>query len=185
MVATPQRITVEMHRLCRKIGGVEVPLFVDVLPRSDSGVDDCFMDVRRQVESHGGCIQHGWMLWEWPGIFAEGVFHAVWRKPDGQLLDVAMKPDGEKRILFAPDFHRNFTERRVGNVRMQIGRDPRIKEYIEINEKYDRLVNRLMNGLPFGTPFVICGEAYDLRERAERLQIEFMASREARRASGA
>jgi len=89
--------------MCRKIGGLDEPVSVDVSSRTDSGRDDCFIDVRRQVDEHGGSIQHGWTIWEWPGISAKGEFHAVWRKPDGQLLDVTQKKDGESRIVFAPD----------------------------------------------------------------------------------
>jgi len=142
------------------------------------------MDVHIQVEKRSGSIQHGWTLWEWPGIFAEGEFHAVWRSPDGQLLDVSPKQDGERRILFAPDPNRVFTERRADNIRMPIGRDPRIKELIAVNERFRRHVSRLMQGVPFGTPLVIEGEAYDLRERAAQLEMALMQSRDERRASG-
>ena len=157
---------------------------MDVAQRTDSEVDDCFMDVRRQVDEHGGSVQHGWMIWEWPGISAEGVFHAVWRKPDDQLLDVAFKKDGESRILFAPDTKRVFDQRRIPTIRMAIGRDPRIKQWIEINERFDRLVSRQMRGVPFGTEVIIEGKAFDLRKQADLLSLAFAESREARRAGG-
>ena len=143
------------------------------------------MDVRRQVEEHGGSIQHGWTIWEWPGISAEGEFHAVWRKPDGQLLDVTQKKDGESRIVFAPDPKRVFEERRVPNIRMAIGRNPRILRWIEMNERYDRFVSRALQDVPFGTQVVIKGEAVDLRHQLDALSIELAESRESRRAAGA
>jgi len=185
MLSTPSRITADIRRLCRRIGGLDESVFVEVSPRASSPLANCFMDVRMQVEKRGGSIQHGWTLWEWPGIFAEGEFHAVWRSPDGLLLDVSPKQDGERRILFAPDPKRVFVERRVDNIRMPIGRDPRIIELIAVNEQFQRHVSRLMQGVPFGTPFVIEGEACDLRERAAQLEMALMQSRDARRASSA
>jgi hypothetical protein len=183
MLTTPTRITADIRRLCRRIGGVDEPVFVGVTNRLDSREANCFEDVHRQIEEHGGSLQHGWTLWEWPGVFAEGEFHAVWRSPLGLLLDVSRKPDGEQRILFAPDPKRVFAGRRVGNIRMQIGSDPRIKEFIAVNERLQRIVNKLQEGLPFGTPYIIEGEAYDLQERAALIMRELLNSRDSRRAA--
>jgi hypothetical protein len=171
--------------MCRKIGGLDEPVFVDVSPRADSGGDDCFMCVRRHVDEHGGSIQHGWTIWEWPGISAEGEFHAVWRKPDGQLLDVTQKKDRESRIVFAPDPKRVFENRRVASIRMAIGRNPRILRWIELNERYDKLVSRAFQNVSFGTKVVIKGEVVDLRHQLGLLSIELEESRESRRADSA
>jgi len=181
MLSTPSRITADVRRLCRRIGQVSEPVFVEVGHPVDSRLNDCFMDVRMQVDDHGGSIQHGWTIWEWPGVFSEAEFHAVWRTPEGRLLDVTKKKDGEDRILFAPDPYRVFENKRIDNIRMVIGRDPRIKELLQLHERFQRLINRKMQGVPFGSPIVIEGEAYDIRERAAQLEFELMQSRDARR----
>lgn len=183
MLTTPKRISADIRRLCKRIARIDEPSFVDVRARSDSRADDCFIDAQRQVAEFGGNIQHGWMIWEWPGIMAEGVFHAVWRKPDGSLLDIARKTDGETRILFAPDQNRVFSGTRIDNVRYAIGTDSRIKEYIDVSEKYQRYVRRTASGVPFGTSIVIEGVGYDLHERKQELELALLGSRNARRAN--
>ncbi len=179
-IVMPSRITADVRRICRKIGGLEEPRFVEVTAPSAftaAELDDCFEDVRRQVEQHGGSIQHGWTIWEWPGIFIEGEFHAVWRDPNGDLIDVTPKKDGEKQILFAPDPTRVFSGRRIDNIRLATGRDPRIKELLKIKEDYSRHLGRLTKGVPFGTPFTLDHEAVALQKRAARLEIELIQSR--------
>jgi hypothetical protein len=140
------------------------------------------MDVRKHVDRDGGNVQHGWMIWEWPGISVEGVFHAVWRKPEGRLLDVSKKDDGESAILFAPESNRVFSGQRVYTIRMAIGHDPKIKEWISINDRFDRIMNQEMRNTPFGTEVVLHGVAADLRLRSTELALQILNSRAARRA---
>jgi hypothetical protein len=183
MMTTPSHISADIRRLCRKIGDIGEPIFVDVSALPDSSGADCFIDVQKQVQAYGGSIQHGWTIWDWPGISVEGEFHAVWKKPDGQLLDITKKFDGETRILFAPDPTRVFSNRRVDTVRMAVGKDPRIKEWFDIHERLQKIIGDMMRGVPFGTPLVLKGKAYDLHERAAQLQNELLHSRDARRAA--
>jgi len=182
LLRPPDRITANVRGLCRKIGNVGEPLFVRVSAPPEGRLDDCFEDVRRQIEKYGGTVQHGWTIWEWPGIFIEAEFHAVWCDKDGTLLDVTPKRDGEEQILFVPDPKRVFTGRRIDNVRKAVGRDPRIKELLKTHEAFQRLINKEMAKVPFGAPVVIEGEALELQKRAARLEIELMQSRDARRA---
>jgi len=187
MMTTPAHITADIRRLCRIIRGLDEPEFVEVMPRSNSGVDNCFIDVRKHATENGGSLQHGWMIWEWPGISAEGVFHAVWRRPDGRLLDITKKQDGERRILFAPDPKRVFADRQVGSIRIAIGRDPRIREWIDINDRLFRILRKQarFTGIQFETEIVVRGEAYELRKKSLELQRKLMHSSDARRATGA
>ena len=43
----------------------------------------------------------GWRFWEWPGVFMEAEFHAVWQMPDGGLQDPTPNEWGEPKIKFA------------------------------------------------------------------------------------
>jgi hypothetical protein len=184
LVRAPSRITANVRRLCRKIGGVDEPQFVRVSAPPYGRLDDCFEDVRREIEKHGGSIQHGWVVWEWPGVFIEAEFHAVWRDKDGELLDVTPKRDGKEKILFVSDWKRVFSGKPIDNVRMAIGRDPRIKELLKTHEAYHHYINREMADLPFGSPMIIEGEVLELQKKATRLEFELMQSREVRRAMG-
>jgi len=122
------------------------------------------------------------MIWEWPGISIEGIFHGVWRRPDGQMFDLTRKPDGEFRILFAVDNKRVFSGRRVNTIRMAIGNDLRIKEWININNRFDQIVSRRLRNVPIGTEVTIEGEAVELRNRSMELSRQLLQSRDARRA---
>ena len=183
MFSTPSRITADVRRLCRQIGGLGEPFFVDVLARSDSIGGDCFGDVSKQTDEHGGSIQHGWAIWEWLGIASEGEFHAIWRKPDGSFLDVTKKKDREERILFAPDLSRVFEGRRMESVHTAIGRDPLIKEWIREKEKLQRVISRNLIGVPIGEEVFLTGKDYDIYERVQLLEFDIMQTRCARRAA--
>jgi hypothetical protein len=150
MMTTPKRITTNVLHLCKKIGNVDKPAFIDVRSRSDSQPSNCFVDVDLQVLNFGGSAQHGWLIWEFPGILIEGEFHAVWRQTDNSMLDVSIKPDGETQVLFAPDPVRMFDNRRVPNIRMAIGNEPRIKQLIKISEEIDRLEDIQCQKTSFG-----------------------------------
>ena len=145
-------------------------------------MNDCFMDVRNQVDEFGGDVQHGWTIWTWTGIFAEGEFHAVWRSPQGELVDVSSKKHGEPAIMFAADHSRVFRERRVPNIRFAISSDPRVKQLFDLHDRFQRLVGILMKDLPFGAEIVIEGEPLEVQMQIGHLQHSLMGSRDARRA---
>jgi hypothetical protein len=180
MMITPQRITTNVLRLCEKIGSVDKPAFINVRPRSDSQPGNCFVDVDLQVLSFGGSAQHGWLIWEFPGILIEGEFHAVWRQTDNSMLDVSIKPDGETQVLFAPDRVRMFDNRRIPNIRMAIGKDPKIKQLIKIAEEIDRRVDLRHQNFFGEAP--IDEDLSKLLDRKQEIGMELANSRAYRRA---
>ncbi len=71
--------------------------------------DYCHFNVWCQLRRLGGEPQPGWVLaQDKQKSFAEAIFHAVWRNPDGRLLDVTPRRDNEKRLLFVPDNARSI-----------------------------------------------------------------------------
>jgi hypothetical protein len=95
--------------------------------------------VRKKLERDGGNIQHGWCIWELPGVFIEAEFHAIWISPTQQLLDVTPKKDGEKEILFFADPIATFEEatfNRRDNVRLPILDHPSVHDYIKCCEDH-------------------------------------------------
>ena len=142
VTTTPARISSHIRKLCARLGIGWKPQFIQVAPRHDSGHLDCFNDVQRHISENGGSIVHGWLLWEWPNVLVEAEFHAVWKSPDGKLLDVSEKPQGETTILFVEDKTRIFTGSSVDNVRMAVGNDPRIMEFIAGKEQFHRMFQK-------------------------------------------
>jgi hypothetical protein len=174
-MTTPPRITADVRRLCRKLGDVDEPVFISVEARTDCGINDCFIDVEKQVEDSGGSIQHGWLVWEIPGIIIEGEFHAVWRKLDGSLLDVTRKQDGETLVLFVPDRVRRFQGQCVLTIYHAVGRDPRIRKLIEVSSRFQRLFAKRCRGR-FGEEIVLDAEMSDLLRRKTLLEAQLIVS---------
>jgi hypothetical protein len=83
-------------------------------------MDSCFFNLPEKITADSGSIQHGWALWERPGLLIEGEFHAVWVSSEGELIDITPKRDGEIEILFLPDSRRVWTGELVDNVRMPL-----------------------------------------------------------------
>jgi len=129
-----------MHRyvldLCRQIAPDQSPLVVPVTPDPGTVARECFWNVSQKCGRDGGDIQHGWAIWELPGLFIEAEFHAVWLN-GGQLIDVTPKEDGENDILFLPDPIAKFDEAtfsRRDNVRLAELDHPKVAAYIKACE---------------------------------------------------
>ncbi|WP_206818229.1 hypothetical protein [Chroococcus sp. FPU101] len=75
---------------------------------------NCHLNTYIQSQIEGGAIQYGWVIWQdnLTGS-TEAEFHSIWKNQKGELLDITPRVDGEKKILFVPDFTREvyFTEK--------------------------------------------------------------------------
>jgi hypothetical protein len=125
MLTTPKAIGESVTVLAEKFGLSEEPVWVPV--RS------------RQVAEFGGEIVYGWQIWEWPRIMVEGEFHAVWRSPTGELLDVSTKPDGETQILFIPDPTRRYEARQIDNCRLALWDHNLVHDFITLSERLHQI----------------------------------------------
>lgn len=90
-------------KLARQIDSQSAPEFVVVEPADGCLLNQWFQNVPAVVRKLGGSVQHGWRLREQPLAYVEGQFCAVWRRPDGQCVDVTPRTDGLTAILFLPD----------------------------------------------------------------------------------
>jgi hypothetical protein len=131
---TPKEITKEIFELCAKIDPTQKPVFVNVVVKSNGRLDDCFENVRLLIAKEGGVARYGWTIWEQPEVLVEGEFHAVWQTPEGKLLDVTPKRDGENKILFLPDSKRVWQEEPIDNIRFPLKDTPAIRLMIRFNE---------------------------------------------------
>ena len=139
---TPDRSSVAFRTFCESlVPGIE-PVWLDVAPVVHAVPLECFDTVRRQVELYGGECVYGWQVWEWPALFLEAEFHAVWRTPDGQLRDITPKPAPMAQIAFLADPKRRFERRRVANVRVATSNDAHVQEFIAACDEEWRIMNR-------------------------------------------
>lgn len=96
-------ITRGILKLAKQIDSSNEPELVVVQPGDDCQPGSSFQNVNAMTRRYGGSAQHGWRMREQPAVFVEGEFHAVWRRPDGALIDVTPREDGLSEILFLPD----------------------------------------------------------------------------------
>ncbi len=129
---TLQRIDNVVKTFQRSIPGTTRPVFVPLRPRADSIPNDCFENVRRQKDEAGGEIVHGWRIYIMPGLFLEAEFHAVWKAPDGRLVDVSPPPEeGTTRIVFFPDPTRSFQGEPVLSLHWPLVQMRELREYFK------------------------------------------------------
>lgn len=138
-ITTPEEITPEILDLCRIIDPTQEPVRVPVRPATGALPGSCWFNLEDQVANFGGEYQFGWIIWEAKGLLLQGEFHACWRSPEGELIDITPKEDGEREILFQPDSKNVWTGEIVSNLRYPLSDDPRVKAFIQMNDEYDRV----------------------------------------------
>lgn len=127
-VRAPRAITPEVRFFCKAIDPSEEPLFVRCDTSPSAVPQHCFDNVAATVAARGGDSQHGWKIREWPGVYLEAEFHAVWRRPDGTLIDVS--PSDDDPILFHLDSKRIYDGVRVPNILRALSGDETVLDFI-------------------------------------------------------
>ena len=109
---SPKKIDATLRGLVDYLGldpGTAVQLKYSKPDAFEPEHDYCHFNVWCQLRQVGGTPQPGWVLaQDKQKSFAEAIFHAVWRHPDGRLIDVTPRKDKEKRLLFVPDLTRSI-----------------------------------------------------------------------------
>jgi hypothetical protein len=161
---TPFSISSAMRRLASELVPGGAPVYVPVRPAGGSREHECFANAAAHAAAHGGQVVYGWALWEWPTVMVEGEFHAVWRSPGGDLVDVSPREDGEARVLFLPDPSRTHDGRQVDNIRRALRDDPRIHQLIELSARIFDVMNAGGRARQTGEVFVPAVEVAPLLE---------------------
>jgi hypothetical protein len=99
---TPVSITSTIEELAAELSA-DPPRFVPVIQDPYGLYGWCSDGVEEKIRRDGGAIRFGWAIWENPRLFLTAEFHAVWMDKSGALFDITPKPQGETRIVFAPD----------------------------------------------------------------------------------
>lgn len=142
ILAAPEMIDAETLAFCATISP-HAPFYVPVAPAGHAKVAYCFDNSVAQAAAEGGEAAYGWAIWRWPGRWFEAEHHAVWRRPDGSLLDVTPQLGDPARILFLPDPEAVFdptTYRR--NVMAPDAGNPLAAEYIDLARQRTDITDR-------------------------------------------
>lgn len=102
VLGPPDTIDAATRAFCATISPAE-PVYVRVQPAPAAKFIHCFENSETEAARHGGAAAYGWAIWHWPGRYFEAEHHAVWRTPEGELIDVTPQTGAPPRILFLPD----------------------------------------------------------------------------------
>jgi hypothetical protein len=132
MAFPPKLIKPYVVSFCRSVVAKPEPRYVPLEPIESAEPDSCFELVPSHVAKNGGAMSIGWSVWEWPQVFIEAEFHAIWVCPDGREVDITPKKIPQRRILFLPDPHRMYEQFQRDNIRKPLCRDKDVTRMIEI-----------------------------------------------------
>lgn len=139
---TPAEVSRELAMLCAILVPDGKPTYVPVRPEQNTPPNECFPLVDAAISQHGGSPILGWSLWEFPGVFVEAEFHAVWASPSRELIDVTPKNRPVERVLFLPNKELTYSGRQVNNVRRPVSTDPFVADYLSTFDAEFELLNR-------------------------------------------
>lgn len=97
---TPIEITDKITRFASTLGMGEL-VYIPLRPSPTAKERQCVGSVDEVVAAHGGTRVMGWKIWECR-YWLKAVYHAVWRTPEGELVDVTPEPS-EVETLFVVD----------------------------------------------------------------------------------
>lgn len=126
---------------CASVVPGAAPELVEHAPLLGEPMKECFSIVPKQVAAHGGEQLNGWCIWQAGGMFVEAEFHAVWKRPAGQLLDITPRPFHASEVLFLADAKREYVGRQVDNVRQSLVRDHDVTRYLFLLRRRFEMLN--------------------------------------------
>ena len=149
------------------------PMAVSHRPRLDRPQRECFPIVDEQIKAEGGTMVTGWALWEWPGVFIEAEFHAVWRSPDNSLVDLTPNRILPSEIAFLPDPTKKYEGRQIDNVRKPLVKDNDLTRFLFIFRRQFEILNKgelaFQHG-PISLPANALKELQSLQQEGAKLE---------------
>jgi len=132
ILGPPEQIDSATLAFCATISP-EAPLYVRAEPAPAARPAYCFDNSVAQALREGGTAVYGWAIWRWPGRWFEAEHHAVWRSPEGDLLDVTPQAGDPERVLFLPDPSAPYDPTTFRpNIMAPDGHEDLVREYIAL-----------------------------------------------------
>lgn len=139
---TPAEVSGTTAQLCTQIVPGETPFYVRVVPLEGAQPNECFPVVNAHVNAFGGETIIGWCIWEHPNVFVEAEFHAVWKSPEGEYIDLTPKNETASKILFLPHPGLAYEGHTLNNVRLPISSHPALLEMLQAFDRRYEIMNR-------------------------------------------
>ena len=163
---TPARITQVIIDFCASITSDSLPEYIDVCPAPWAALNECFNNVYRMVKQYGGSMISGWAVWQRGNMLLDAEAHAIWRAPDGKLIDITPHSYNEKRILFLFDSSVCYQGITIPSHRQALTDSPLVAEFIRLYSERDHF----MQSSTLGNVYVMPA---DLHNRINALQFLF------------
>jgi len=128
--------------ILKLMGTSNLPEYVVSKPNQAEIENECFPMVDEYIKKNQGEKVLGWALWELPGLFIEAEFHAVWKSPKGELLDLNPRPLKTEKILFLPDPNLTYDGYQKNNFRLALTNNPTIFKFLELHDRLFDFMNR-------------------------------------------
>lgn len=146
MISIPQLDDPQLKKLIRLVNPSSKPIYVAVRPEVFAIKNECFPAVKEKIKRDGGSQMIGWQVWK-SDILIEAEFHAVWKSPNGNLVDITPKTILISNIVFSnivflPDLKMKYTGAQVDNIRLNITGNSLVDDFIEISKAKFRLFNK-------------------------------------------
>lgn len=141
MITVPKINAEEIEKLLSMIGSPLEPRYVPCRVDSKASVNECFPLVEAKVREKGGKQVIGWQLWQGP-LLLEAEFHAVWKNPNGEVVDITPKQLPFKEILFVEDPNKLYEGKQVNNIRVNLSGNPLVDEFIAVHDAVFRIENK-------------------------------------------
>ena len=163
---TPARITQVIIDFCASITSDSSPEYIDVCPAPWAALNECFNNVHRMVKQYGGSMISGWAVWQRGNMLLDAEAHAIWRAPDGKLIDITPHIYNEKRILFLFDSSVCYQGVTIPSHRQALTDSPLVAEFIRLYSERDHIMQTSTLGNVYVMPA-------DLHSRINALQFIF------------
>lgn len=118
------------------------PEYVKSKPNQTEIQNECFPMVDEYIINNQGEKVIGWAIWELPGLFIEAEFHAVWKSPHQELIDLNPRPLKTENILFLPDPELTYDGHPRNNFRLSLTNNPLISKFLEMHDKNFEFMSR-------------------------------------------
>lgn len=163
---TPARITQVIIDFCASITSDSSPEYIDVCPAPWAALNECFNNVHQMVKQYGGSMISGWAVWQRGNMLLDAEAHAIWRAPDGKLIDITPHSYNEKRILFLFDSSVCYQGVTIPSHRQALTDSPLVAEFIRLYSERDHIMQTSTLGNVYVMPA-------DLHSRINALQFIF------------
>lgn len=136
--SVPFKINKQVKNLMDKLNAEFEPEFVPVIIEPYAKMQQCFGNVEAKIKRDGGSSHYGWAVWQ-SDIICEGERHAVWKSPEGNLVDITPRDTAIDKIFFISDNNLIYKGQLIDNVRINISSNKIVDDYILVIESIEIL----------------------------------------------